>query len=1054
MEIRMKLGILALAATALLWGQAPATGELSGKVTDAQGQGIPNVVIVLVETVSGNSQRIMAKPDGSFTSMNVPPGSYRVEVEAGGGRHRSQQNVEIVSGQSAQMNILFEPEGVTSQTGQQQGVVEIRAAAPLVQEDAEVSRQYDTGAVRMLPVQDRQVQQLIGLMPGVTPPTHTQDLLEDPQKRRQFHVNGQVPEANQMFDNGTYATEALTGNVSRVVPNEAIRGLTVRTGNYDSQFGPAAGSWSNVSTRPGTNEIHGSLFAFHTNSFFASRNPLNPDGNSAPRFNQNQFGGTMGGPIAPNKMFFFGSYEGNLRRGYQTQFATVPTAALRSGNFSAFGNGVTLYDPATGNASTGVGRAPFAGGMIPSSRTSPFSQALLDEVPLPNREGLANNLYGNVLARQDTHRADGQLDHRFNDRATGFFRYGFTHGDVDQGSLLGNLGNIGNGQLRNHSGVASVAFNATDTMLGELRLGYQRFGYGIRPFLRSGNGFNGSNGDFEDTLSGFGFTNGLPQITIDGFTPIGRNFAARTTNDTWDPSTNWILHTGIHRLKFGAQLQHLRATGFQASAFSPAGSFAFGPGATYSPAGSATGFNPAAYSFASFLTGNPSQAGVSQFAETPTWRRSQVSGYLQDTLNLWQRVYLELGVRYDLYTPYRTRFASGSFAYDPVTNSMQSGVEPNRDYNNIAPRVGIAIRPTERFVIRGGYGLYYYPTPIGQTALNQLQMGTQLGMAGTFGAVPFQVPRGTGNGMAANLPLAVGSTDVRTPYVQTMSAMVQADMGAGFLFDVGYMGTRGRQLAYQRALAAMPGTGMTGFPGSTLGRSAQTSELANGANSNYNALQANLTKRMSSGLAMSASYTWSRTMDTGSSLLNPFDRNANYAPSDFDRTHMLAISHMWRLPFWENRGQGMFTQILGGWDLNGVLQWASGTPYTVTTSPLFCNCPGVSAVPANYVGQSSLASETSFNTGLFETPSSGFGSLGRNAIRGPEMFNYNLSLLRNFAIREDVKMELRGEAYNLTNTTNLTNPVSALGQPGYGTSTQLFNGMGGRLFQVAARFLW
>ena len=208
----MKLGILALAATALLWGQAPATGELSGKVTDAQGQGIPNVVIVLVETVSGNSQRIMAKPDGSFTSMNVPPGSYRVEVEAGGGRHRSQQNVEIVSGQSAQMNILFEPEGVTSQTGQQQGVVEIRAAAPLVQEDAEVSRQYDTGAVRMLPVQDRQVQQLIGLMPGVTPPTHTQDLLEDPQKRRQFHVNGQVPEANQMFDNGTYATEALTGN--------------------------------------------------------------------------------------------------------------------------------------------------------------------------------------------------------------------------------------------------------------------------------------------------------------------------------------------------------------------------------------------------------------------------------------------------------------------------------------------------------------------------------------------------------------------------------------------------------------------------------------------------------------------------------------------------------------------------------------------------------------------------------------------------------------------------------------------------------------------------
>jgi hypothetical protein len=439
-----------------------------------------------------------------------------------------------------------------------------------------------------------------------------------------------------------------------------------------------------------------------------------------------------------------------------------------------------------------------------------------------------------------------------------------------------------------------------------------------------------------------------------------------------------------------------------------------------------------------------------------------VSGYLQDTLNLWQRVYLELGVRYDLYTPYRTRFASGSFAYNPATNSMQSGFEPNWDYNNIAPRVGVAIRASDRFVIRGGYGLYYFPSPIGQTALNQMQMGTQMGMAGTFGAVPFQVPQGNGNGNsngngAANLPVAVGGTDVRTPYVQTMSALVQADMGAGFLFDAGYMGTRGRQLPYQRVLAAMPGTGMNGIPGSAFGRTAQTSEIANGANNNYNALQASLTKRMSGGLAMSASYTWSRTMDTGYSLLNPFDRNANYAPADFDRTHILAISHMWRLPFGMGSRyatDGVLSRVLGNWDLNGIMRWASGTPYTVTTSPLFCNCPGVSAVPANYVGQGSLASETSFNPGLFETPSSGFGSLGRNAIRGPEMFNYNLSLFRNFAIRENMKMELRGEAYNLTNTPNYVNPVSSLGQPGYGTSTQLFNGMGGRQFQVAARFLW
>ncbi len=1042
---------LMLVTAAFVWGQRP--GALTGKITDSKGAGMPGAVIVITETATGSSQRVVTEADGTFTVAELPAGSYRMEVEAQGTKRTGRQNVEIVTGSPSNVEIVFD-EGSVGMSGGQTGTVEIRAMSPTVQTDsAEVSRQYGTRVVRSLPIMDRQAQELIGLMPGITPPTYTQDRILDPQRVRTFNVNGQPDFANVTVQDGAYATEAYTNNASRVQPVESIQSLNIRTSNYNAEYGFSGGSWTNTVTRPGTNGFHGSLFAFNSNSFFATRNPVNAPGNPSPRFNNNQFGGTAGGAIIPNRLFLFGSYDGALRRGNETMFATVPTQALRAGNFTGLGG--TIYNPLTGNATTGVGRMPFNNGMIGASQINPTSAAILNALPLPNQPGLTNNLVGNVRQIEDNHRIDGKIDHRFSDRTYGFFRYGFTHADVERGSLLGPLGDAARSGMRNHSAVAAVSTNVSNTLLGEFRLGYHRYRNAITPVF-------GLDSQFGQQLAAGGFTGGLPQININGFSAIGQNFAPKSTNDTWNPATNWILHTGMHRLKFGAEAHVIRATGFDAGQFSPLGTFTFGAGPTFSPVGTPSQFNTSLNSFASFLLGAPTQAGVANFTTTPTWQQTRYAGYITDTVNLWQRLYLELGVRYDFYTAYEPRFGSYG-VFNNVQNTFGFNNNVDYDYNNFAPRVGLAFRPVDRLVFRAGYGMHYFPTPISLSPINLPALGAQAGLTGGYGSVAFRNPavpsNGAGSDAAGNFPYNVGTDiNVKTPLVHTYSAMIQGDLGNGFLMDVGYVGTMGRFLPYRSVYAAQPGSGLAGLPLFSQGRTAATYGYNNGANNNYNSLQVNLTKRMASGLAFAGAYTWSRAMDTGSDLVNPFDRNANYARADYDRRHILAVSHVWNLPFGAGSpyaNTGAAAHILGNWELNGVLRWATGTPYYVTADPLFCACPGLAGVPANFTGTGNLNGASSFDPSNFATAGAGqFGSLGRNSFSGPDMFTYNLSLFRNFPIRENVKLEFRGEAYNLTNSTNLVNPVSNLFSPGFGQSFRTFNGMGGRTFQVAGRLLF
>ncbi len=691
---RLLLYGLLLAAVANAQG-----GNVTGRVTDLSGAGIANATLLFKQVEGGMTRQATTGPDGSFTIPDLPTGSYNVELASSSGRHSTTQAVRIDAANASTLALTFNDIG-----GADGGKIEVEGRAPTLQtESAEVSRAYGTIVVRQLPVLDRQAQELVGLMPGITPPVTNEDSIADPQRQREFNVNGLPSYANAYFQDGAYQTEPFSGKAVRIAPNESIQSLNVRTSNYNAEHGFSGGSAANTVTRPGQNQVHGSVFGFHTNNFFGTRSPLNNQGDANDaRFNQNQFGGSLGGPLRSDSVFLFGAYEGFLRRGRIFSLGTVPTASMREGDFSEFPG--AIYNPNSGLI-TGAGRTPFPGNRIPAASISPLASGLMENLPLPNRSGFSNNLSGSPFLRTDNHRGDLKLDHRFSERSYGFFRYGFTQADVERESLLGALGDGASAALRNHNGVAALSYSLTPKLIGEIRVGYSRYRNLISP-LAPGS-------ELSALLQDSGFADGVPSINISGLSGFGLagNYPSKPISNIYDGATNWSHHSARHHLKFGASGRVFRSSGFDPGSFSPRGSFVFGPGGT-SLAGRGISADLLGNSFASFLTGRASQSGVSAFSTTPTYEQEHYSAHLTDTLNLWSRVYLELGVRYDVYSPVRTRNTASNQIYDPMSGQVTGAtVNSLYDLNNVAPRVGIAIRPFDRLAVRAGYGLLYFPLP-------------------------------------------------------------------------------------------------------------------------------------------------------------------------------------------------------------------------------------------------------------------------------------------------------------------------------------------------------
>jgi hypothetical protein len=1073
------LSVLLVCSWSFLFGQA-VTGILVGTVTDPTDAVVPNASVVTTETATGVVRRTQTNAEGLYTLPYLPPGIYRVEVEAPGFKKFVRENIELRATTSTRVDVRLEPGQVTE-------VVEVRAEAPLLQTDrSEISRAFTRKAVTELPLANRSFQALVGLLPGVTPPTVDFTPVEDPQGTTFFRANGQGNSANNTQVDGLDNTNPTLGLTIYIPPAEVVQEVNITTTNYNAEFGRAGGAVLNVVTRGGTNELHGSLFEFHRNAAMRARNMFNVVPQPKPGFTRNEFGGTLGGPIVRNRTFFFGGYQGRTVRQSNLVTTSVPVEAWRRGDFSGVPD-LRIFDPATGNPD-GTARQQFANNQIPSSRFHPVALKLIPDIPQPNISGaLLNNLVVNVPFRYNGHIYDGRVDHNFGDNTRGFAKFNFSDYRVQQDAALGRK--IGEGTVSTPytvTAILSLTHTISPTFLAEFRGGYNRYYTNVKGIDMSlTNQSLGIRNPNPDPISTVGFA----RIDIAGMQGMGTPvfYPLINADNLLNFVTTWTKQAGRHGLKWGADLHRNRMDRFQPQGLNlgPRGLFNFNPGTTALRGGPGLGpFGTFGNAFAAFLIGAPDRISRTYMPITPTNRQTQVFLFFHDSFQLAPRLTLDLGLRWELYTPVKPRYAGGASNYDPDTNSLRvAGIGENNlannirtDWNNFAPRVGFAWRFSDRAVIRGGYGISYYTGRFGFTGgtlstqfpvIYNIQNGVlnDFIVDGTFDSLPavplITIPQ---NGVISPAPPQAFfyiPRDNPMPFVHSYNLTYQRQLGWDTVFDVGYVGSLGRRLPYQLNLnVAQPGAGTAGLPFNIrFGRTQDVAMRANGLNNNYNSLQANLTKRFSQGLQFTAAYTWSKVLgvgdDQGGFVVSANIRR-NYGPTGFDRTHMFTASHIYELPFGRGKrflNEGPAAWIFGGWQLNGILRIVSGTPFTPVADATPCNCPGNGnfadvVAPARYLRGTGRGLFW-FDRASFAPPGPNrFGNAGRNSLRGPGFKNYDFSLVRNFYLGDRLRLEARGEAYNLTNTPRWGTPVNNVNNPNFG---QILSAAGERELQVALR---
>lgn len=820
-------------------------------------------------------------------------------------------------------------------------------------------------------------------------------------------------------------------------------------------------------------------------------------------FVYNYVGGQFGGPIIRNKTFFFVDYLRIMDRRYTVERTTVPTAEERAGNLSV--SSTPIYDPRTGDPTTGAGRTQFPGNIIPADRIDPTARKLINLVPLPNLPGLNQNYYSLIPFTRDTDQFDVKGDHNWNDKNRFSIRYSYFLPVTSEGPQYGAAGGprsggfLGTGRQATHNGAINYNHIFSPSLITEARAGVNRYRNDAQQFDY------GTNASTEIGVPGVNvspFTSGLVGVDISGFSNPIIGYSASLpwvrAETNIDLVNTWSKLKGNHSFKWGAELRRVRDDLLQTQTYSPRGLYRFREAQTAIP-GSPTSFGN---SFASFLLGLPNEVGRDLPIVFPAYRAWELYLFAQDKWVITPKLTLDYGLRWEFYPPATPAHAGGFSNYDPATNSLIiAGVGDNpidagrrTRYRDFAPRVGIAYRWTEKTVLRAGFGISYSPYPDNTYAYNfPIKQNNAYNAACSF--CPAVLPNGQPATLAAGFPPPTPATipangiitnadpnqqyeiinpNFKEPYVESWNFAVQRALPHNFTLDVAYVGNHGvsQPAVYNINAATVIGSDVAGQPlYRQFGRRATTNLRYVGFSSSYNALQVKLDKRYSAGVAITTSYTWSKALGfqpETEGLPYYFDLRKNYARLNFDRTHNFVQSWVYELPF--GRGKrwlqsGLVSQVLGGWQINSILTIASGTPLNFGANAAGLRAPGNSNT-LNHYGPIEILHGTgrdaawfdpticssTVTTSCFAQPAAlQVGNLGRNVISGPGFFNIDGSLFKQFHISERWQLELRGEAFSLTNSPQWNNPDTGIGNRTFGYIT----GAGGaRQVQLGAKIMF
>lgn len=948
---------LSLAVPAAVHGQV-LYGSIAGNVTDSTGARVPGAEVKIVNPNTNYTQSTVTGDTGSYSLLNVPDGTYDLTVSLTGFKEHVSKSITVRPG-------VVTREDVQLEVGQLSDVVSVTAAATLLQTDtASVQSQLENKEITNLPLGAyRNYQSLINLVPGATPANFQNAVTDTPMRALTTNVNGTARNNNNTRIDGAQSINVwLPHHSGYVPPAETIEVVNIATNNFDAETGFAGGAAATVITKSGTNDFHGTAFALHENVATNARDYFQIG--EKPHSLKNIDGGTIGGPIIRDKLFFFGGFEATLTRDGRTTTATVPTADIKAGDFSAFDT--IIYDSATGNPD-GTGRTPFPGNIIPQNRISSAAATMQALIPLPNIPGRLTENYQisgtEVLNRYNT---DIKVDWYRNQNHRIWGKWSFMDATVRKGTVFGEGGGGAIGGGGDGEGLTDVKVYG---------IGHT---WTVSPrFLIDGNfGLNDMDqevltsdiglGNFGQDVLGIPGTNatdprscpeqrcgGIPAFFIDGYSGWGQV-------DGWSPlfrdensysfTQNFSYSRGRHEMRWGYDLVKLNLTHWQPEIGSgPRGSFSFNRSIT-SLAGGVPGTDRNAY--ASFLLGLPSSMGKSLQWEVMTTREWQHAFYFRDRWQVTPDLTLTLGLRYEYY-PLVRREDRPMEVLDFNTMNLRLNNDISVSKKMFAPRVGFAYRLTDRDVFRAGYGITYDPLPFGRP----LRGFYPLTVAATFpGATDFD-PAGT---LSTGIPLFTGpdlnQEVVELPdfvqqrsmppdfinrgYIQSWNVVYERRLPADFVVSTGYVGTQTtNQLADHELNWAPPGTGTAGRQlFDEFGRTASTLYWDGWLSSNYHALQVAVNRRFSAGLFIKGAYTYSRainmTDDDGWAGVNwndPALIYRNRAQAGYNRPHIFQIASVYELPFGRT-GDSFANHLIRGWQINGIFSVTEQSPFTVTAS--------------------------------------------------------------------------------------------------------------------------
>jgi hypothetical protein len=1048
------IALLLLASTHQLSGQV-LFGSIVGNVFDATNLAVPGAMVKITEISTNESRSAVTNEAGVYNLTTVTPGTYQIEITKTGFRSFIASDVVVNQNNVVRVDARL-------QVGARHETIKVPSQANALQTDrADVHAEVGSQALANLPQPTRTYEGLIQLVPGATPPTgQLGGGTNNPSKSMQFAFNGTGINAAAVRIEGVSALNPWLQWQTTFVPSiEAIQNVNVATNATDAEQGLAGGASVNVMLKSGSNELHGAAYAYNIDSFFQANDFFaNASGVSKPaHLVNNNDGGFVGGHIIKNKLFYFGSYEGDFLRQAYSGILSIPSPTQLSGDES--GSATPIYNPLTGNAD-GTGRSPFQGNMIPRSMINPIIAKIVALIPATNLPGSLNNLYANIPSTYNLHKIDTKFDYSA-DRLRLSFRYGFqpyksyiapVYGPILGGkapfSACGFCNYDQHGATRAFS--ASGSYVLSPSFVIDATWGVTQTHQYLLPTqsnVKYGLDVLGIPGTNTGNLPWAG---GVPQFSMSNYVTMGASYTALEYKDPiYEYMANATKVKSAHTIRFGFDISRQHQNHIEANPTN----FTFTGGVTSLNGGP----SPNEYNqIADFLLGLPQAVSNSLQIQQPalTLRTWEFALYARDQWQVKRKLTVNYGLRWEHY-PVPTQASKGINYYDPATNIVQQcgvGGFPSdcriKVSNRLfAPSFGIAYRATDSLVLRAGFSLsplqdnmasffmlgypdvvnVSYSGPNSYRAFDSISNGIPaIGPPALTKGATF-VPAGTGN-LFTHPPV------YKRGYTESFNVTVQKQFQGGWTLQTGWVGTHAvHQFTEYNLNYGQVGGGNASEPLYKYGITGPVTIADPLGSDIYESLQTTLAKRSSYGLTMRVAYTFSHDISTDTSILIPEYRHYNRHTSSLDRPHALAWAATYELPFGRNKHlfrRGMLARLTGGWTVGGIFTRYSGTPFSITSSATSCNCPGNKQtanqiVPEVAVVGSGLGGEPYFDPLAF-TPvtTATFGNAGFNTLRGPGSTNLDLNLFRDFRVTERIRAQIRAESFNITNSPHFSNPGS------------------------------